>query len=112
MSTASAPFAAPDAPLQADLDPTRDGLRATTERLTRLLASLGGGVLVEDESRRIILANQTFCDIFGIPVAPELLVGLDCADSAEQSKHLFADPAAFGPRIAELLAAREQVLAE
>ena len=112
MSTASAPIAAPDAPLQADVDPTRDELRATTERLTRLLASLGGGVLVEDESRRIILANQTFCDIFAIPVAPELLVGLDCAGSAEQSKHLFADPAAFGPRIAELLAAREQVLAE
>ena len=107
LATSLAPVLAapPASSVEADL-------RATTERLSRLLASLGGGVLVEDEHRRILLANQTFCDLFGIPAPPASLVGADCSDSAEQSKALFADPEAFVERIAFVLASREQVLGE
>ncbi len=97
----------PDARVVAEAE-----LHATSERLARLLASLGGGVLVEDERRRIILTNQTFCDIFAIPAPPEALAGADCSGAAEQAKGLFADPDGFVARIAELLAGREQVLSE
>lgn len=76
-------------------------------RLKTILENLQAGVLVEDEHRKIVAVNQKFCDIFGIPVSPELLIGVDCADSAEQSKHLFASPEAFTSRIEILLQKQE-----
>ncbi|MBI1224913.1 MAG: PAS domain S-box protein [Bacteroidetes bacterium] len=72
-----------------------DQLKNTQLRLTSLIANLQSGILVEDENRRIVLANERFCKKFNIPVPPEMLVGTDCSQSAEQSKHLFADPDKF-----------------
>jgi hypothetical protein len=59
---------------------------------------------VEDENRNIVLTNQLFCDMFGIPVHPDQLRGMDCSNSAEQSKSLFKDPDAFLNRINKVLA--------
>lgn len=73
-------------------------------RLATLVANLYDGVLLEDAQRRIVLTNQTFCELFGIPVGPELLVGQDCSQSAEQSKTLFAEPERFVERVAQILA--------
>jgi PAS domain S-box-containing protein len=64
-------------------------------RLEILIASLQTGICLEDENRRIALANKSFCNIFGIPLEPEQLIGYDCTLSAEQSKHLFQDPEGF-----------------
>lgn len=82
---------------------TEDSLRTTQTRLSTLITNLQKGVLVEDEDRRIILVNQLFCDIFEIPGKPESLNGMDCSTSAEQSKHLFANPDGFVNRITETL---------
>jgi PAS domain S-box-containing protein len=65
------------------------------------------GVLVEDENRKIILVNQLFCEIFNIPVSTEDLIGVDCSQSAEQSKHLFENPSQFVTDIDEILARKE-----
>lgn len=70
-------------------------LRAVASRLAALIEHLPSGILVEDETRHIALVNQCFCDLFDIPVTPEALIGADCAQSAEQTKHLFADAEAF-----------------
>ncbi|WP_266363944.1 PAS domain-containing hybrid sensor histidine kinase/response regulator [Tellurirhabdus rosea] len=77
-----------------------------------LIQNLHAGVLLEDEHRRIVLTNQYFCDLFGIPAAPEALVGLDCSDSAGQSKHLFRCPESFVKRIEELLQGRTLCVGE
>ena len=69
--------------------------RRLSARLSALIGNLRGGVLVEDPGRRILIVNQAFCTLFGIPADPAELVGLDCSNSAEQSKHLFAEPEAF-----------------
>ena len=61
------------------------------------------GILLEDENRKIVLANQLFCDIFGIEVPAEKLVGFDCSQSAQQTKHLFKDPEEFVAAIDEIL---------
>lgn len=81
-----------------------------TERLSALVENLNAAVLVEDGDRRMALANQQFCDLFGIPVPPAALLGADCAAAAEQSKELFADPEAWFTSIGEALAGRVQVL--
>jgi PAS domain S-box-containing protein len=88
-----------------------DSLRTTQTRLSTLITNLQKGVLVEDENRRIILVNQLFCEIFGIPAKPEEMVGMDCSQSAEQSKYLFDNPEQFVKRIDEILA-RQQISVE
>ncbi|MEZ5041051.1 MAG: response regulator [Saprospiraceae bacterium] len=75
-------------------------------RLTHLITNLQAGILLEDESRHILLANQFFCDIFQIPVPPAQLIGIDCSDSAEQSKSLFANPQLFVEGVNTLLKCR------
>lgn len=87
-------------------------LYSTTLRLSTLIKTTHSGILVEDENRDIILVNEQFCSFFGIPVAPDQLVGMNCADSAEQSKHLFAEPERFVSRISEILEHQQSVEGE
>ncbi len=89
-----------------------DHLAAITIRLTTLIKNLHAGILVEDQFRKIALINQTFCDMFGIPVQPDLLLGSDCSDSAEQSKHMFIDPAHFVSHIMDILNRKQPVTGE
>lgn len=78
-------------------------LSTTVELLKTLLANLQSGILVEDENRKILFTNQLFCDMFNIPVAPDLMIGVDCTNSAEQSKDMFQNPSEFSPRIDTIL---------
>ncbi len=82
-------------------------LQSITSRLSALISTLNAGILVEDENRYIALINQQFCDMFGIPVAPQYLLGSDCTNSAEQSKSLFKHPEEFITRIDALLIKQE-----
>lgn len=81
-------------------------------RLTQLTDHLEGGILIEDEQRRIVLVNQPFCDLFNIPTMPESLTGMDCSGSAESSKTLFADPELFVRRIETILSECQNVTGE
>ncbi len=87
-------------------------IRASENRLSTLIANLQTGILVENEERKISLTNQMFCDIFQIPVPPEMLKGADCSNAAEESKGHFADPEGFVKRIDEILKSRELVLSD
>lgn len=68
-----------------------------------LLANLQSGILVEDENRKILFTNQLFCDTFSIPAPPDAMIGMDCSNSAEQSKHLFKNADNFASRIDTIL---------
>ncbi|TWI81120.1 signal transduction histidine kinase [Lacibacter cauensis] len=78
-------------------------LERSANRLTTLIANLQSAVLLENENRTIALVNQKFCDTFGIPVSPESLIGTDCSEAAEQTKHLFKNPEHFVERIKGVL---------
>lgn len=78
-------------------------LLTTSNRLSSLILNIQAGILLEDENRDIILTNQQFCDMFQIPAPPEFLTGMNCKDSAEQSKHLFKDPEKFVLGIMKLI---------
>lgn len=84
-----------------------ENIRKYSATLETLLLNLNAGMLVENEERKIVAVNKMFCDLFSIPVDPAYLIGTDCSDSAEQSKHLFADPAAFVSGIENLLLKQE-----
>jgi len=87
-------------------DIEKSQLQQANTRLMQLIASLEGGVLVEDQHRTISVVNQAFCDMFGIQESPATLAGTDCSGNAEASKNLFTAPDAFVSRIEALLADR------
>ncbi len=104
-----------DHPLNSRLpvpDQAEQELRATASRLVALIEHLQAGVLVEDESRRIVHVNAELCAKFGIPVPPQDLIGADCSQGVQRVKHLFADPEGFVERVEELLRERQVVTGE
>ncbi|NVN93923.1 MAG: PAS domain S-box protein [Bacteroidetes bacterium] len=87
----------------------QEALKDKTNLLTNLIINLQEGILLESLNRKIILTNQLFCDMFGIPVAPEALIGADCSNSADQSKYLFRNPDKFIAAIDLILANKKAV---
>ena len=81
-------------------------------RFSNLISNMQEGILVEDENRLIVLTNERFCAMFGIPVDPAMLIGADCSGSAEQSKHFFTDPEGFVAKIDNLLNQKQKVIGE
>lgn len=79
--------------------------RANT-RLQTVISNFNAGILLESEDRKIIFTNKTFCQLFEIPVDPKLLIGQDCSNAAEQSKHLMQNSEVFVTHIKELLKKR------
>ncbi|MFN8529668.1 MAG: ATP-binding protein [Anaerolineae bacterium] len=75
-------------------------------RLRTVIDAMPTPILVEDENRLLVCVNQAFCDMFGISLPPDQLIGSDCAQAAEEAKHLFSDPDTFIQRIGVRLAAR------
>ncbi|UCH85260.1 MAG: PAS domain S-box protein, partial [Candidatus Latescibacterota bacterium] len=70
-------------------------VRSMTTRLACLIENFHGGVLVESENRKVVLANQELFDLFRLPGSPKDLVEVDCGAAAEGVKSLFADPDGF-----------------
>lgn len=82
------------------------------EQLNTLIDNLQIGILFEDANRNITHINKPFCEIFQIPEAPENLIGINCASSAENSKHLVADPQGFVDNIDLILNQSKSVIDE
>lgn len=78
-------------------------LSHTVEILKKLLANLQFGILMEDENRQIMFTNDLFCQMFAIPVSSDDMVGMDCTNSADLSKHLFKNEEKFPKRINKIL---------
>ncbi len=78
--------------------------------LKSLAKTIPHGILFESPQRTVLLANQAFCDLFGVP-SPEAIEHADCVAVAEASKSLFENPTAFINDIEMTVAAREPVSA-
>lgn len=87
-------------------------LLESEKRLSSLITNLQAAILVEDEHRRIVLTNPLFCEMFGIPVPPDQLIGADCSQSAEQVKHLFLHSETFVNDISHILHQKQLVLGD
>ena len=95
-----------------DIKATENHLNRTASRLSTLIRSLQAGILVENERREIVLANQWFCDLLQIPLTPGELVGMDWAELAPHRVGVWADPEAESTRIQAILAAQQLVTDE
>jgi PAS domain S-box-containing protein len=85
-------------------------LEITNSRFEKIIDDPIVGLLVEDEDRRIVNVNDTFCRLFLIPSPAASLIGMCCMASAQQSKSMFTDPEQFVDRVNELLMGRVAVL--
>ncbi len=63
--------------------------------LCALLKQQPGGVLIEGENRKIVFANSSFCEVFGIAMSPEQLLGLACPWLLAGARKAFVDGDAF-----------------
>ena len=91
---------------------TESALRQTESELRSLIANLPDGVLFEDNTRQVRLANQPFVDLLAIRGEPEAIIGRDCRDAAQAVKPLFTDPEGFATGIEQHIARGAPVLAE
>lgn len=90
----------------------KDKLKESENRLSSLILNLQSGILLEDENRKILLANKRFCNMFGIDLEPESMIGFDCTNSAEEVKGMFKNKDNFVSRINEILNNKEIVAQE
>jgi len=90
----------------------RRALSVTAERLRTLIDSLQAAVLMEDEGRQVLVANQAFCDLFLIDAPPAALAGANAVDALEAAKHHFASPDETVDRIHALIGAQQAVFSE
>lgn len=98
--------------LASILNVQKHELKAANNRFKNLISHINAGILVENNQRKIVLTNSTFCRLFHINSGPEELTGLDCADAAKYLKHLFEFPERFLERIETLLENKKTVTGE
>ncbi|MBX2905919.1 MAG: PAS domain S-box protein [Taibaiella sp.] len=91
---------------------TEERYASTAQLLAKLINNLHEGILVTDEHKKIVYANEMFCELYDIGEAPEALVGLDAYKSIASRKSYYADPEYFFNRTVEILENREPVLNE
>lgn len=91
---------------------TETSLLHTNNLLKTLLANLQSGIMVEDQYRKILFTNKTFCELMMMPESPDTLIGADCSDSAEHCKSLFKDPGGFVIGVDTLLSNKKPVFRE
>ena len=70
-------------------------LADTTAQMRTLIDNLGAAVLLEDDTRHVLVANDVFVDLFGLPGGTDDLVGTDSTASTHRIKGLFTDPEGF-----------------
>jgi PAS domain S-box-containing protein len=87
-------------------------LKEAFQLRTVLLENLEGGVIIEDATRHIRLVNDEFCQMLGLPLSPDQMIGADCSESAEQVKNLFLDANRFPVRVKEILSNKKKVVSE
>jgi PAS domain S-box-containing protein len=71
---------------------SEEALRASAERMVALLRQLRIGIVLLSEEHRVMLANQTFCDLFWFDESPDSLVGLHGRELGARMLALVDDP--------------------
>jgi PAS domain S-box-containing protein len=70
-------------------------LKALTLRLSTTITNLQRGVLLVDENQRVVLANNTFCQLFDLQLPPEHFTGMLENEVVQRIKSQFPNEEAF-----------------
>ncbi|MGH3205497.1 MAG: ATP-binding protein, partial [Streptosporangiaceae bacterium] len=94
-----------------EIERSHAALADQTERLNCVIAAAIPGVLITDERGRITHVSRSFGAMFGL-ADPPALVGTSALAVVRRISRLFADPAGFARRVAEVLRARQPMSGE
>jgi PAS domain S-box-containing protein len=95
-----------------DRQATEIRLQRTTSRLTTLIENLQAGILVEDETGQIVLANQNLCNLFNLRDSAQALLGQNRRQVASQWQAALVEPEVEGARVGDILAQGQVVIRE
>jgi len=85
---------------------------ASSQLLSKLINSLQSGIVVVDEGREVIFANEMYYNIFRVDETKEQVLGTKFSGVLEKRKHIYKDPAQFIERVEQILNSKEIVLNE
>ena len=89
----------------------KDGADKISE-LRFLLNNVSHAILFESLNHEILFVNQSFCDMFNIPLHPEALLGVNCSKAAEQYSSLFKEPRQFSQGIVNIYQGKKPITNE
>jgi PAS domain S-box-containing protein len=81
--------------ISAEKPSKKEDLDVNSRQLNLILQNIQLGLLLENSERKIVLVNETFTKLFGIPLSPEQMLGFDCAASAGDTSKMFEDEQGF-----------------
>ncbi|QKG57570.1 response regulator [Hymenobacter sp. BRD128] len=96
-STASPVAAAP--PKQTLAQARAEAARAS-QHLAALASGLREGILLLDADQRVLLANEQFCTLLGLPMQASQCLGLHTSQLTAMLQPYLADPAAYAAELA------------
>ena len=79
------------------------------KHIRSLLKNTNGAIIAEDHRRRVVFANDSFCDLFCPAMSPQDLTGQHGGLIAEQLQETFDNSESFRKRIDRIVASREPV---
>ena len=91
---------------------TEEKYATTAQLLSKLINNLQNGIVVTDEHRRIVFANQVYCNMYGITGGPDELVKMSLEEGIEKRKQLYKNPDLFAKRSEEIFSKHEMLLNE
>jgi len=91
-------------------EPTNQNRKEPSDiQLATYFNSISDGILIEDQDRKVVMANQAFYDIFRISV-PQNIINISKGEQSEKEiKKHFKYPEKFLTRTNDILAAKENV---
>ena len=96
----------------SELKNTKEALSTTSRQLSAVIADFQEGLVLEDENRDIVLANDAFCGLLGVSISPAQLLGKAGTWLAEGSKIHVDNPDEYVARIAGLLQSQKPVVGD
>ena len=95
--------------ISSEISNKSDLVEVNSRQLNLILQNIQLGLLLENSERKIVLVNDTFTKLFGIPLSPDQMFGFDCAASAGDTSKLFDDEQGFLDEIDASLANKTKV---
>ncbi len=78
-------------------------LNESEDRLLSLISKMRDGILVEDENRKVVLANEEYCNMFGIALPADAMRGECSSLFVDATGQQFCDPDFFEEKMLSLL---------
>jgi PAS domain S-box-containing protein len=91
---------------------SEQALLMTSSRLISLIENLHAGILVVDESGKIVLINKEFCNMLEIQLPSQIIVGKWFSEVSRTAKELFVFPEEFINRTNQILEKQQIVVGE